>query len=360
MKIQLRFFVITCFLLLVRSHQIAGQSTSKAFEFQFENYTLKGFIETPQNSNSKAVVLLIPGYGKTNFAGGRTYRRLRKKVLEYGLTVVTWDKMGCGNSEGTFDANQPVESSAREAFEAIKTIKRLKVKGSEQIGLWGLSRAGWICPLINELYPVDFWISVSGTNDKENFGYLLKSNLTIAGKSPKEADRLYQSWMNWHRIVATGGSYEESIEAMQPLYNDSISTKLFGYKKVTTITEEGRLRYQRNQKSYISKGHFDTKSGLWVYIENFDQILSKVNCPVLAIFGEKDSQVDWRATKALYDQVYEEKGNLTVKTFPNGNHVLQKSKTGGWREDLSASNWAFCDGYFETMRVWLKDQKFID
>ena len=124
-------FVVVCLFSLV-VHQIQAQNTSQPFEFQFENKTLKGFIETPQKNNSKAVVLLIPGYGRTYFSEGRTYRRLRKKLLEYGLTVITWDKMGCGNSEGTFDANQPVESSAREALEAIKTIKKLKVKGSEK------------------------------------------------------------------------------------------------------------------------------------------------------------------------------------------------------------------------------------
>jgi pimeloyl-ACP methyl ester carboxylesterase len=354
------FFVCLCCVFLLTTQLAKGQSTSKPFEFQFENKTLKGFIEMPQNKNPKAAILLIPGYGRTRFAEGRTYVRLRKKLLEYGLTVITWDKMGCGNSEGIFDANQPVESSAREAFEAIKTIQKIKVKGSETIGLWGLSRAGWICPLINELYPVDFWISVSGTNDKENFGYLLKSNLIIAGKGPKEADRLYQSWMNWHRIVATGGTYEESIAAMQPLYDDDLSRKLFRFKKADSITEEGRLKYQRQQKSYTSKGRFDPKSGLWVYIENFDQILAKVKAPVLAIFGEKDSQVDWRATKALYERVYEKNQNLTVKTFPNGNHILQKAKTGGWREDLSASKWAFCDGYFEVMETWLRDQNLIE
>lgn len=207
---------------------------------------------------------------------------------------------------------------------------------------------------------MDFWISVSGTNDKENFGYLLKSNLTIAGKKPKEVDRLYKSWMDWHRIVATGGSYEESIKAMQPLSNDSLSRKLFGFKKVTAITEEGRLNYQQQQKSYIKKGHFDTKSGLWVYIDDFDKILSKVTCPVLAIFGEGDSQVDWKATKALYEQVYLEKENLTVQTFSGCNHILQQCKTCGYREDLSASNWAFCDGYFESMGTWLRDQNLIE
>jgi esterase/lipase len=357
------FFLIgLCFIILFSVQESQAQSTSQPFEFQFENKTLKGFIETPETNDSKAIVLLIPGYGKTNFAEGRTYAKLRKKLLEYGLTVVTWDKMGCGNSEGIFDANQPVESSAREAFEAIKTIQQLEIKGSNSIGLWGLSRAGWICPLINELYPVDFWISVSGPTDKENYGYLLKSNLVIEGKTASEAEQLYQSWKLGQRIFYTGGSYHAHVNAMKPLTQDSLTTKLFGFKEVTEITDGDIQKYQQQQEFYknTDKGHFDLESGLWVYINNFEQILSKVNCPVLAIYGEGDSQVDWKASKAMYEDAFKNRGNLTVRTFPNCNHVLQKCKTCGYREDLSAYNWAYCDGYFESMETWLRNQNFID
>ena len=361
MKRHYFLYSIALFTLFVTCQVLQAQSSSKPFQFQFENKTLHGYIETPENTVSKAVVLLIPGYGKTYFSEGRTYPLLRKKLLEYGLTVVRWDKMGCGDSEGVFDANQPVESSAREAFEAIKTIKKLKVQGSEKIGLWGLSRAGWVCPLINDLYPVDFWISVSGPTDKENYGYLLKSNLMIEGKTEQEAERLYQSWMLSQRIFFTGGKYEDYLDAKRPLTKDSLAARLFGFKDVTEITQEGRKKYKEQQTLYMNTddGYFDTQSGLWTYIEKFDQLLSKVNCPVLAIYGENDSQVDWRDSKVLYEKVYGKKGKLTVKTFSNCNHILRTCKTCGYREDLSESNWAYCDGYFETMKEWLKNHNFI-
>jgi esterase/lipase len=339
-----------------------GQSNSQPFDFEFENNTLKGFIDTPTEKTSKAVVLLIPGYGRTNFSEGRTYSQLRKKFTEYGLTVVVWDKMGCGKSEGIFDANQPVDNSAKEALEAIKKLKKLNIQGSDKIGLWGLSRAGWICPLINDLYPVDFWISVSGPTDKENYGYLMKSNLAIEGKTEQEAEKLFQSWKQYQKLFFTGGSYEAYLEAKRPLAKDSLAAKLFGFKDVAEITEEGRKKYKEQQKLYMNtdEGYFDLESGLWVYIKSFDRLLSKVNCPVLAIYGEGDSQVDWRASKQLYKDVYQDKGNLTIQTFKNCNHILRKCKTCGWREDLSKFEWAFCDGYFETMEQWLRTQKFIE
>jgi len=358
MKNIIFFIAISTFL----NFTIYSQKIVEPFEFQFENKTLRGLIEKPKNKKSKAIVVIIPGYGKTNFVAGNWFAKLRDNFVNMGLTVVFWDKIGCGKSEGEFNAQQPVENSAEEAFTAIKKIKELNITGSDKIGLWGLSRAGWICPLINEKIPIDFWISVSGTDDKENFGYLLKSNLIIAGKSEKEATKLYDSWMLGHKIFTTNGSYRDYVKATKPLSKDKLAKKLFGFKKVYIITKKGRNNYLKNQKLYTSRGYFDTESGLWVYLNNFDKVLNKINAPVLALFGRQDSQVDWRKTKKLYEKTIGKNANsdLTTKVFDNCNHSLQKCKTCGYQEDLSSLNWAACDGYYTTMENWLRHQKIIE
>ncbi|MEL6624384.1 MAG: alpha/beta hydrolase [Bacteroidota bacterium] len=349
----LSFFCISC--------TAWGQKQSAPFEFQFEGKTLHGLIETPMEGSTDAIVIIIPGYGRTNFVEGGWYTRIRTKLVESGLTVVLWDKMGCGKSEGVFDAQQPVANSADEAVAAIKALKQQGIQGVDKIGLWGLSRAGWIAPLINSKYPIDFWISVSGTNDKENFGYLLKSNLIIEGKSEAEAERLYNAWMLAHKIYCTGGSYEEYFEARLPVLKDATCVKIMGYQPPLEMTEEGRQKHINSQKSYLAEGHFDEESGLWVYIDDFDQILEEIDCPVLAIFGENDSQVDWRLTKQLYEETIgkSEKADLITKVFPQCNHSLMKCKTCGYREDLSDTDWEVCDDYYKTMATWLKDKGIV-
>lgn len=339
-----------------------GQKLAEPFEFKFEDKTLRGLIEKSQNQTAQAVVILIPGYGKTDFVEGNWFSTLRNELVASGLTVVLWDKMGCGNSEGVFDAQQPVENSAQEALTAIKEIKRLHVPGSDKIGLWGISRAGWICPLINEQFPIDFWISVSGTDDKENFGYLLRENLIIAGKSESEADRLYEAWERGHKVICTQGSYEDFLATVVPLSEDSICQKLFGYSAIPEITEESRRLFRQDQQSYTSRGHFDEESGLWVYIEDFDQLLLKLDCPILALFGENDSQVDWRKTKSLYERTIAASQNaqLTIKVFEQCNHSLQKCVSCAYQEDLSALQWEACNNYYETMTDWLRDSQIIE
>ena len=356
--------ILPLFLLCwITTSPLFGQKTSQPFEFQFENKTLRGLIEQAETRTSQSLVILIPGYGETNFVEGNWYAGLRDSLLAAGLTVCFWDKMGCGNSEGEFDANQPVENSADEAIAAIAEIKRLNIPGSETIGLWGISRAGWICPLINARHPIDFWISVSGTDDKENYGYLLKSNLIIAGKEEPEAERLYQAWMLGHKRFCTGDSLEALLEAIQPLREDSLCQQLFGYNNEEgPIREEDRTNYWQEQENFTSKGHFDHESGLWVYIDDFEQTLSQVNCPVLALFGENDSQVDWRKTKALYETTITKnpKAELTTKVFQQCNHNLQSCVSCAYGEDLSTLGWQACDGYYQTMIEWLKEHGFVE
>jgi len=366
LKISLSTSITTILVitLLLSITKAFGQQkiSSEPFEFQFENKTIRGLIEKPVNQNSEAIIIIVPGYGKTNFVEGNWYSFLRTKLVSYGLTVVVWDKIGCGNSDGEFDINQPVENSADEAISAINELKKSKITRNKKIGFWGISRAGWIVPLINEKFPIDFWISVSGTDDKENFGYLLRTNLILEGKKEKEAENLYKAWMLGHKIFSTNGNYEDYVSATEPLREDSLSRKLFGYLKIIKSEEKrDRKEYYKEQRKYLSKGHFDTKSGLWVYIDNFDKTLLKIDSPVLALFGANDSQVNWRKTKRLYEKTIgtNKKSELTVEVFKNCNHVLQKCVTCAWKEDLSVLGRQPCNGYYETMEQWLRKYKLI-
>lgn len=362
MKSVIPIVSVMFFLCLLSGPTLQGQKVTEPFEFQFEQKTLRGLIEQPRDGNSAALVIIIPGYGQTDFVEGRWYAALRNHLVKAGLSVCFWDKMGCGESDGEFDAQQPVQHSAKEAIAAIQELKKRGTPGSDKIGLWGISRAGWICPLINEQFPIDFWISVSGTDDKENYGYLLYSNLIIAGKAEAEAERLFDAWMLGHQLTCSGSSYEQYLSAIRPLMQDSTCRKLFGYPEESTLTAEDRKYYLKNQESYTSTGHFDTKSGLWVYLEDFDEILLKIKAPVLALFGANDSQVDWRKTKQLYEETIGQQpgADLTTKVFQNCNHNLQQCITCAYQEDLTSSRWQACDDYYDTMIAWLKLRKIIE
>ncbi|MEM1272135.1 MAG: alpha/beta hydrolase, partial [Bacteroidota bacterium] len=92
---------------------------------------------------------------------------------------------------------------------AVQALRATGLPGTAQIGLWGISRAGWIAPLAIQAEPsIAFWISVSGVDDKENARYLLESNLPIEGRSAEETARVVGAWQQGFNAVWKGGSYQ--------------------------------------------------------------------------------------------------------------------------------------------------------
>jgi uncharacterized protein len=322
--------------------------------FIFEGKRLSGFLDLPGNQEPSAIVIIVPGYGKTSFGEANWYYdSLRSNFIKMGLGCFQWNKAGCGKSEGEFDANQSVGNSANEVLSAINELKRRNVSASDKIGLWGISRAGWICPLVIQQYPqIIFWISVSGTDDKENFGYLLESNFRIEGRSETQTQLLVSEWKNGNDIFRKGGSFEEYQKATRNLRQDSFWISVSGDPYI-------KSGYEQIQKNFMKENHpFDEVSGLMIYVANFRPILMTINCPVLAIFGEKDTNVDWRKTRDLYNETIGRKknGSLTVKILRNSNHSMINCKTGGIYEKIET--WQYCDDYFETINLWLKSIDF--
>jgi len=345
--------------LLLNCTSVYSQETMKTdtFSFSFEGKRLRGFIDLPTNQVVRSIIIIVPGDGKTHL---NWYNDIRSHFVKIGIACCEWDKMGCGESEGEYH-QQPVQNSADEVLAAIEELKHRNIEGSDKIGFWGISRAGWICPLVIQKYPIAYWISVSGTDDKENFAYLLESNFRALGKSEDEIKMLVGEWFKGEEIFRNGGSPEQYLAATEHLQKDSFCIKNFGYGK---INAEEYKRNQENSKS--EKQLYDKETGLMIYIPNFKDLLNKIQCPVLAIFGEKDCNVDWRKTLALYKETIgsNKATTLTIKTFPDGNHGILKCKTGGINEKFTESEkhlygyWQECDGYYDTMLNWLTDKGF--
>jgi len=345
------------FLLLGLALHMLGKPLMKTDTISFASggNKLTGLLDLPDKKKTKGVVLLIPGSGRTTMVEGNGYyNRLRSFFVDEGFACLVWDKPGCGKSEGVFD-DADLQGSSRQAIAAIEELKRRNVPGCDKVGLWSLSRGGWICPMIITAYPtIAFWISVSGPDGEDTFGYLLESNFLIEGRSKEETKKLMKAWYSNVDIARHGGTWEENRKATEPLRNDPFY--MFLAKDDAKPTKEGYLRWQKSFLEGTNPFPVNEKTGLQVYFPGFDKVLRQVNCPVLAIFGEKDSQIDWRKTITLYKKNIgtNPQSTLMIKTFPNGNHNLLRCKTGGLREQLDKME--FCDSYFESMSGWLKQK----
>jgi len=337
------FFALAAFTLTA-----SAQPNREIFEFEYQDVTLNGVLNTPEGT-PKGIVMIVHGSGRTNAVAQELHGDIRQTLVQTGYATYMWDKMGCGKSGGTFDYNQTVQSSADEVIAAIAALQQAEIPGSETIGLWGISRAGWINPLVISQYKqIAFWISVSGVDEKENFGYLLEQNLRIEGLPEDSINLIVEEWREGNRICHAGGSFEACVQATQNLSKARFMQRF----SPNPPTEEGYYAYQ---KGFMQEG-FETETGLQVYIPDFEETLAQVNCPVLALFGEKDMNVDWTQTRALYERTLTASTSLTVTTFPTANHNLFICKTGGFYEFQDHGlPWNRPEGYLKTMYDWLRN-----
>jgi pimeloyl-ACP methyl ester carboxylesterase len=349
-----RAFALLAACALMSGAAAAAGMNTQSFEFVSAGKRLSGFVDMPAAGPARAMILIVPGYGKTDVAGRTSWYDLRSLFTSLGIATVIWDKPGCGKSEGSFDADQSVESSAVEVADAAAEIRKRALPGATKIGLWGISRAGWIAPLAIRQDPgIAFWISVSGTDAEENFPYLLESNLRIEGRTEAQVTQLVGEWRRGFEITSHGGSFEDYMAATQALRRDPFMIYFSGG------SEESRAAFLAEQANFTS-GAFkvDKRTGLMIYVPSFDAVLGRLNIPVLALFGEKDRNVNWRSTTALYARTIgrNPRASLTIRTFPDGNHNLQIAPTGGLREMIEMTEHRPADGYHEAMVDWLRSK----
>ncbi|PHR93762.1 MAG: alpha/beta hydrolase [Robiginitomaculum sp.] len=333
--------------------QVTTPMSTEDFEFVSEGNTLSGMLDQPTKDEAHALIIFIHGYGNTNVRDWWSFHDLRTRFAKLGIASLVWDKPGQGRSEGVFDINQPVESSAREVLDVVAVLRQRNVPGADRIGLWGISRAGWIAPIAMSQDPsIAFWISVSGVDDQESFGYMLESNLRIEGRSEEDVEMLLAEWGRGFEITNEGGSFEAYMAATENLRHDPFMLRFTG------SPDRDAAKFKVEQTRFLTgELQVHPQTGLMIYVPGFEDMLRGLDLDVLALFGKKDTNVNWRKTKALYERTIGENPSATlrVKTFADGNHNIHQSETGGSQEMQAMQERIKSEGYYEAQIEWLAE-----
>jgi pimeloyl-ACP methyl ester carboxylesterase len=335
---------------------VTSSMSTRDFTFVSSGRALSGLLDLPTGKATVALVIFLHGSGGTNVRTENRYIDLRRRFADLGIASVVWDKPGQGRSEGTFDDDQSIESSAQEVLDAIAALRADNVPGSHRIGIWSTSRGSWVAPVaISGHADVDFWISVSGGPAEDNKHYLMEANLPLEGRSGEETAVLLNEWRQGRRTFLEGGSYDAYLSATRRLREDPAVRYLAGDLTGT------RDIYEAEQRAYLQSPDtyaIDARTMAVLRVRNFEQILAALNLDVLALFGEKDTNVDWRRARELYQATVGRNplATLTVRTFPDCNHSLNVSATGSVREveGMPLDAGPKCPGYYDVQIEWLR------
>ena len=317
---------------------------TQPFEFKAGQNTLRGFIDLPRAPGKHPLILIVHGSGSTDVTRRNSYNgsydELRTAFREAGFATAIWDKAGNGCSEGSYSVQTPLVERTDEIVAAIDHFKSREDVDAARIGLWAISTGGWIAPMAAVRRPeIAFLIVVSspGRDTASQSEYYAFNRLIQSGVDAAEARQAVAALHRAYAITTAGGSRAEFLAAIEPLEKYPVFGRELG------ITETPEMKASP-EAARIYHAHQRARD----YALSADTYLRALHQPTLAIFGDRDVQVDWRTSVKIYRESFELAGNrdLTVKIFKNAGHNLTGADDSG-----------LVDGYVETMVNWLRAHK---
>ncbi len=309
--------------------------------FRSDEATLAGVLCLPPGPGPYPAVIYISGSGWAARDGLGMLPQHWETFAKRGIASLSWDKPGIGDSSGDWTA-QTMEDRAREGIAAIRFIKGRSEIVPNAIGVWGISQAGWVLPLMYALSPEDvaFLIAVSvpvGTGDEQEL-FRIAHQLPADGYPAPTVDKVLT--FSKHRIsLKNQHAPFDAIAQLQRLVEEE-----------PWFAEVGAW----------DAAAYDFLRRLEVDI-SIPRLLETIRCPVLAIFGERDTIVNGKQSAQVYGAALKQAGNadVTITTLPGADHALFLSETGGMKEMQQsllkpASEKVFAPGYLDLIADWVQ------
>ena len=281
---------------------------SEEILYPSEKIKLAGTLTIPKDNSSKhPAAILISGSGPqdrnedTVGPGGLKFgifKQIAHRLSENGIAVLRYDDRGVGMSEGNF-----MEAGQEDLIQDVKAgVSYLRTRNDildDGIALIGHSEGGIIAPRVAAEDPkiraIVLMAGTAETGDKvlrEQFNFVLDS----MELSEEEKEKFRASYENVLKIIRGEPVEREIEEKLKPQI-------------------EPQLKWLRSFVSYEPLS-----------------VLDKIKASVLIINGGKDKQVFPHHARKLFHRLEELDKAVTLKIFPDLNHLLIPSKTGAYAE----------------------------
>ena len=275
----------------------------ESVSFTNAGYTFNGTLTLPENYTKQTpVVLMVTGSGQQNrdeeLFEHKPFAVIADALARQGIASLRYDDRGWGDASVKF-MNFTTDDFRQDAAAALPLLR----KRFNKVGILGHSEGGTIAMMLAAEGKVDFIVSLAG--------------MAISGKETLV--------MQNHQAMSSIGLPKDIVDSYCATISN-ILNEIANGKKTSEITIDG---VPDNLKPILKKSLEQANSP---YIRHFLTIdvskqLSKIKCPVLALNGTKDTQVDCAANTTLL-----EKGLInskhTIKKIEGVNHLFQHCTTG--------------------------------
>lgn len=297
------------------------------FENQEAGVVLAGTLSLPRKEGKFPLAVLVSGSGPQNrdeeLLGHKPFLVLSDFLVRQGFGVLRYDDRGVGKSTGDF-ASATSADFASDALAAITFLKTRKEVLPNRIGLIGHSEGGMIAPMVavkagNDL---SFIVSLAGTGVSGEALLLRQQELIGRVSGMSEADLKKSRSFNQKAY--------QLVRADVP--SDSLEKAL--YADFIALLPPGLPKDQQGAAFSQTMGPLHTPWFRFFIVFDPAAVWEKVKCPVLALNGGKDLQVDPVQNLPAIQAALKKGKNrdVTVRVFPALNHLFQHAESGSVAE----------------------------
>ena len=275
----------------------------ESVSFTNAQYTFNGTLTLPENySKNTPVVLMVTGSGQQNrdeeLFSHKPFAVIADALARQGIASLRYDDRGWGDKSVNF-ADFTTDDFRQDAAAAIPLLR----KRFNKVGILGHSEGGTIAMMLAAEGKADFIVSLAGMaiSGKETLIMQNRQAMTAIGLPKETVDSYCNSISKALDEIASGKKASEININDVPVALKPITIKAL----------------QQADTPYIR--HFLTVDA--------GKLLPEIKCPVLALNGTKDTQVDCDANTTRI-----EKGlancKHSIKKIDGVNHLFQHCNTG--------------------------------
>ena len=319
---------------------------------------LAGTLTLPPGTGPHPAVVLITGSGPQNrdedVFGMPVFRLLADHLTRAGIAVLRSDDRGVGGSTG----NVGQSTSADFADDALAQVRLLKGRHDidpKRIGLLGHSEGGIVAPMAaNRSTDVAFVVLLSGpglTGEQ----IMLAQNELVGRASGVPEEQIRKNGALQRKMFAavrSGEGLDAVTTEVRALTREALERLPEAQRKAMGDLDAAAARTAEQQMAGL-------KSTWFRYFLSYDPApaLEKLTCPVLAVFGERDTQVPAGPNREAMEAAFKRGGHRdhTIVVIPGANHLYQASVTGGPAEYATLKK-EFVPGFAETIAKWIADR----
>ena len=292
---------------------------------------LAGTLIAPATRGKHPAIILVHGSGAENREYMLPFARF---LIRHGVAVLGYDKRGVGGSTGDWNTAS-FDDLAGDVVAAFDYLKARDDIDSAQIGLLGVSQAGWIMPLAAvRAKGIAFLVSISGAgvSAAETTIDQAQNEMTMAGTPPRAVEQIINLMRLEYEFARTGRGWEEYAAA------------------------RGQLAARMGSPPGSFPGTPDDP--YWQFIRrlySYDPApaLRQLRVPVLALFGELDDNIVAEKNRNAWEAALKAGNNrdYTLRILPKANHLQLEAKVGNNAEMTSLQR--FVPAYLSTLQDWL-------